>query len=1017
MQWKGRVLYADRRRYVFKQKIRNAGKTSAYTVAVFKREMLFIEKSSEMIRYSTGKICTSGFLKSGVVYGESKKRTVKYITHPYSIVKSIDVGTDCFYICATDKNHFCIIKEKEDKCILEIYADAPPQSKRILQLRVPQETLYVVLRHRRLAVATADDITMYLLRKDNLTGALHVKKKKSCMLNVPIESLHAVDIGRVHLILVNRNYLVDGDGIILQLNQMSTEEKLMQIKHSSLTQIEMLSHGYKLTNIHRFFQYDTKGQEAFAKSLPWQARMRVHRQKNICPEIPLDYLFQQVISNLSSDKLLTTAMYVERYIHIVRFSSMLESPLFFELYKHLIQFSESYAQLMLLLAPEKYLVLEPDIFMYNLVPYNNIYAKHSKNIGYAFVHADIGGEEKIGQLFIDRQIAHTLEDPEYIRRVPPHMQSTNAIAECKEMLSGYRVGDFPFDEYDTENKRKKAFIFSIISSVGRGVFLLNRNQYINIFQIPIMKVFLKKNNSMITISSLNEYDKIWPSFHFAVSTVLSVPNSPFISTKHIEVFTMKEIMSLAGSIFGMGLKYAQQNKKLTTKERASLVKMLLLSLSRSNNRILIGAAILGDAFIMKGLGDKKLTDIIQYNLKMPKISSAMLMWNVFGLGILFMGQNDLFAKNLLLEYMERKGVISCAGENDSMRTLYYDKYHRIAAAFSFAYICIGHSSLPYIRMPDRTCEIIVNGLMHMNTKTESIIALLNENGPKATPVNRFYSSLMQILVEHDFDSSTNCSLSADFTQWQLICTRGSISIEDAYAAAGAIFAYGILHIPKNNRPCEAFVEGMKNVLYMLERKPELPSIILDYSLLAACLALNSTGDLCILAICRRLLSSLQSISHLKTIVEYSSFAGEYREQYGMHYGRIQHIKMCVSLLAPACGWMCVSTNPQAIAFLITSFYVEYPILPEDQDAFQVIRHFYTLSLVPKTLEEEEGKSGIALVNALKSKLAKTPKREIKVAIDIITTYFENNESYVFPPNLLEETVEEIYSLYLENTGK
>lgn len=233
-------------------------------------------------------------------------------------------------------------------------------------------------------------------------------------------------------------------------------------------------------------------------------------------------------------------------------------------------------------------------------------------------------------------------------------------------------------------------------------------------------------------------------------------------------------------------------------------------------------------------------------------------------------------------------------------------------------------------------------------------------------------------------------------------------VEEAYSIAGKIFAYGLLFIPEvNTKPQERFVTDITELLYKLERANNKYTILLDYTLLACCLVLNSTGDLCVLGTCKRLLDSLKCVETLDKISDFSPFAGNYREQYGMRYGRIQHIKMCLSIIVPGCGSMRISPSQESIAFLVSSFYPEFPLTPEDQDAFQVIRHFYLLSFVP--IEDKRSPTRDRFSAGIGNDLKDAEQIDKKAAVDIITSYFEHYRLKTFDSDRIETLITNLYS--------
>ncbi|OAG31672.1 hypothetical protein NEDG_00147 [Nematocida displodere] len=1031
MRWKKKVLQTTKRKYTFEHSIVDCGKVEEATVVVFKKMIIFIEKDGEMVKYPTQTIRTSGFLKSGVVFSEGRSRVLQHMSHPHNPILKLTPSKCLYRVVATDRAQFCIRYRDRaaNAAYVEVFRGLFPEMSRVFVRQVPEAVCGAIVKGNRLVFTTLEGVYQGTLTNKNkegpssqgvLPGSVIVPPGALAAENSPQakkhlylarETFHRVDgeslssavaLSTNHglLLLLNGAEVVCGTGKVFSLKDLPKTQPnpYQQITLTGLRQVGDVSRGYKTKSISNFFDYGTPGARAFAYFLPWRTRARI-LQARAREGTAEEALFVREIDRLTEKEVLRVAEELEKYIQSIKRPSTLKSPIFLAMFERLQTLSPRHAYLFFMLAP---LADPKKVFPYELLFYNQALLYTSKNPGYAVVRADLQEKEKKKEDGSLLQIVHTLEDTEYIREVPLRMKNVSVIEECKGLLSGQLVGDFVFDEYDTENRRKKAFVFFMLASVGRGVFLFRRNLQASIFQVPKLKVFMKKNNNVVALTALSDCDNIWPSFHSAVAAALTVPNRPFISTMHLERMTQKSLMCLGGSIFGLGLKESFSANALSLNEKRTLTRTLLLSLSRCSDNLLIGATVLGNAFILRGTGDKNLASIISYNLKAKESGSVLLMWSVFALGVLYMGKNDLFAKQTLISYMERKGVISqqTATPEELAKTLYYDRYHALAAAFSLAYICSGCAMREYLRLPNRTCEIIANGLSHVGTRQEKIAGLIEESSPKATPVNRFYSSLFQVLImEKDNYQET-------FDRAQAM----NFSLESAYDVAGCIFGHGILRIPteKGSDDHEEFVAAITLLLYSLERRSDVPSVVLDYTLLASCLALNSTGDLRILGACKRLLLRGRSIEHLQATTDYSPFAGEYREQYGLRYGRLQHIKMCLSLLVPGCGTMRICKSPHSIALLVSSFYVEHPITPEDQDAFQVLRHFYLLSLEPCEETEDEAQ-GVALSQRLLKALKDSPPEDVKVALDIIGSYFENNPSHAFGPNVLEYAIERMYN--------
>ncbi|KAI5185222.1 hypothetical protein NEHOM01_0680 [Nematocida homosporus] len=999
MRWKRNTLHIDSRIYRFKRRILKCARINGCIVVVFERLIIFIECTGEIVKHPLGALRTVTFLHNGVLFAEDSSRTLKYMTHPYEPILEVHTFPKQFWLMASSRNWFCVLTGEGQDRSLELFRMRGGETTSIYQMRPEEKLQCVWLKGTRIALVYRTGITIIALQLDK-GESLPKFRQETKYTPVSGRVTQAIPIASKHstVFLVNGCEVVDEDGLVFSFDKHNQDSMNAVVAKTARQQIKSLGKGYVSRHIYRFFKYESKGQEALAYSLPWKDRMEVHRKKAQNPDITLDALFSQCIGRLDKPTLLATAKKLEFYIHIVTKASSLYTPLFAQLHDRLVTDSPRHALLFRILSTKD---VPADLYSYELLPYSKKYLERSKNPGYSLIRENQQASEHERESMPCLKSMHTLEDTEFIQSIPERIQNTGAIEECKQLLSGQQVGDFPFNEYDTENRRKKAFIFSVVTSVGRGVFLLGRNAQINIFQVPSMKVFLKKNNHVVAISTLNEWDKLWPSFHFAVAAALSIPNRPFISTVHMDMMGSKSLMCLAGSVFGMGLKDALGIKPLSFSERTTIARSLLLSLSKSYDMVLVGATILGNAFVFKGTANRKFTGIVLFNLRSKEMNSAMLMWSALALGILYMGKNDLFAKQVLIAYMKRKGAIK---PREGAKVQYYDKYHRIAAAFSLAYISTGAEDKEYLRLPDRLCEIIVNGLVYMGTRQEKVARLLEESSPSATPIRRFYSALMQVLVMEP-SSYAQALQAAD----------GPLTLEeDAYAVAGAIFGHGLLHIPKGGRANSEFVSAIIPLLYRLEKRANVPTVVMDYTLLSVSLALNSTGDLKVLSICKRLLLSLRNVTCLNPIIDFSPFAGEYREQYGMRFGRIQHIKMCLSLLAPGCGYLRVSSTPQAAAFLVSSFYPEYPITPEDQDAFQAIRHFYTLSL-EQIQETKERVRNNGMVDSLVASLSAERPETIKTTLDVISTYFEKHQSDALAPNVLEYAIEELYANLLKET--
>ncbi|KAI5135120.1 hypothetical protein NEAUS07_1003 [Nematocida ausubeli] len=996
MKWTEYTLKTAKTAYRFETKIQKCGQVRQHVVAVLEKSIVFMEETGEMIKYPTKRIKSCGFLSEGVIYCEENSTQLLYITHPYETVHEYSQLYVPFEIVAAHKDRFILQYEKYKKTYLRIYKWTPPYSDYGFSLQVQEPVMGAHVEGLRYAMWQEDRIVIGSLSRRS--KEMQIKQE---LVYVPVskkvESVVPIKMKRGMYFLVNGQEVVSEYGLVFNLAAHLQDTLPRYITDQAIAQIKVVRKGvYTIKEISNFFRYAETGQRLFGTIMPSYNMHKVLKVYFSTPEASMHKLISHEIATLPRRLVEKMSVYLERVAHIIRCVGSIQTPLFRDIAKRNKKTNRKRAYMFWMLGSQS---VPKTAIMYELFSYNENLIYKSKNLGYSLLKNDQSIENQESFSMADRYVAHTLDDPEHIQSVPLRLRNTSVIEECKRLLSGHQIGDFMFDVYDTENRRKKAFVFSIIASIGRGMFLLNRNSHINVFQVPEMKVFLKKNNHVVSITDLDECDSMWPAFHFSVATALSIPNRPFISTSHIDVMTPRALMALAGAIFGFGLKTNVCQSNLTIGEKLNLSRSLILSLSKSHDSLLIAATILGNSFIVKGTGNKDHANIIWFNMHSATSPSHLLMWSVLSLGVLYMGHDDLFAKKSLIEYMQRKGPIAIG--NAQTKKEYYDKYHRAAAAFSFAYIMLGTHSREYIRLPDRTCEIIVNGLVHMRSGWEKISCLLEESRTHSMPLNRFYSSLMILLVLGNGAADYKSVLSEALTE--------NLPIEEAYSIAGRIFAHGILQIPEEGKkPSAKFVDDITNLLYKIERNGSVHSIILDYTLLACCLVLNSTGDLCILGTCKRMLESLKCVEALDKIIDFSPFSGTYREQYGMRYGRIQHIKMCLGLLVPGCGSMRLSSSQESVAFIVTSFYPEFPLTPEDQDAFQVIRHFYLLSLVPI-----EDKNKITLNEAFSSGIGEDLKNaslvDKKAAVDIITSFFEKNPLKTFDSNRIEVLITSLYS--------
>ncbi|KAI5170575.1 hypothetical protein NEFER03_0034 [Nematocida sp. LUAm3] len=1018
MLWKKNILRAGGKKYVFQRKIMYCGRVKEHIAVLFKKKMLFIEANGGLVKYPEQDILSLGLIQNGVLLLKKKTNTLFYVSHPYGEMQPLYCEESSFAVVATDARRIALMYE--DASIEIFFIDRESQRLRSLLKIYPKQRVKKVILKGRIVVLIYEESIHFILMSKSKTGEWSIKKEKKYVpFSHRVKSILRIASNHGLFLLVNKREIIDEEGLKIDLKRTRQRGKGRReiekiLTKSAIKQIYMQKKGYTVEILRRFFFYESLGYELFGCSLPWRRRISIHSQISKKTDQTQGELLRQIIKHMSTQELFFTAKNIEKHIHLLENIEHAISPIFLEVSQALLPYSHKYSQIALLLAPEtkeKLWILD-----YELLTYSDKYLYRSKNPAYALIREDLlvaKETDRKTNLLQEKKITRTggglgnaftctLEDIEHIKEIPKRIEDRGIISECKALLSGQRIGDFPFDEYDTENRRKKTFILAVIASIGRGVFLLNRNDPVNIFQVPRMKVFMKKNNNIVCLTSLNDWEKTWPSFHFAVSTTLSIPNRPFISTMHMDGVSSNSLMCLAGSIFGMALRDGLEAKTLLLSERISLARSLILTLSRSCDGILIGATILGNALILLGTGEKKLADVIWFNLRSLGIGGILTMWSALALGVLFMGRNDLFAKEVLIEYMNRKGVIVSQNSGEPTKASYYDKHHRILAGFALSYIYVGEKNhREFIRLPDRTCEIIVNGIMYLGSQLEKVSLLLKE-GPMATPLNRFYSALMHVLVMKPTEYEICFDKVLSF----------SLSLEDAYALAGEIFGYSLLHIPRESmRPDSKFTSQITSLLYSLERRRTLHTILFDYTLLGCCLVLNSTGDPKILGACKRALLSLQNIIYLTPIMDYIPCSGEYREQYGMRYGRIQHIKMALSLLAPACGDMRVDPTPKSIAFIISSFYPEYPLTPEDQDAFQIIRHMYTMSLTKiKEQKEKSEKDKIPLLSEfLKESLGGLSRANTKISLDIICSRFENYAPKHLPRNAIEAAIEDLYN--------
>lgn len=1043
MRWRNNVLYASRRRYVFKHRIHNCGRVGAATVVVFARRIVFIEENGDILKYPTKKIRTSGFTHTGVVYSEGLDSSLLHLPHPYGNLQCLKLVDHPFVIIPSSKERICLFYRvaHTGKQYVEIHRGAWPRLHSQMRAEVLYSVQAMALHHRRLLFLANSVLHICALSRalpgaparTDTSASLHPagivsdagqgpeaagdrtgKQRSMKMLSISAHSEYPVACRHVHSIspfntksgvvtLVNGCHVIDEQGVVLRMcceNEGAAKHQLTETGRRYARAIRRKGAG-------RYaplpFAYQTKGEQLVSRCLPPEKNGIYLRSRLENPDVPTEALLVKCVYALNLDELEFLCRSLEVSVQMIRSPRTFRSEVFDALVCRLLVTHPRFAYLFSLLSLHTRI---PDVHTYALIRYREKLVEKSKNAGYAMIREDRRAQTAQPKQGVDLSIAPSLEDFEHVERMPERMKNANSIAECKELLSGKTVADFGFNEYDTENRRRKAFITGMLASVGRGVFLLNRNVQANILHVPYLKVHLKKSNNVVSLYPLTDWEKLWPSFHNAVAVALSIPNRPFVSTTHLDKITPQALLGLAGAIFGLGVKESICPNKLSLGERMILARSLLITLSRSYESLLIAATILGNAFILRGTGERKLANILWYNLKSKEATSVLLMWSVLALGILNARRNDLFAKQILVSYMQRRGVISQTGAviggEVHKKTSYYDKFHRLASAFAISYICAGCHIKEYMRLPDRTCEIFVNGVTYMYTGLEKIAILLDEKPANSLPVNRFYSELFKVLVRND----------AGYKDTFAAAYASPHTLEEAHALAGKILGLAILRIPEEGeRADEFFVSDITMLVYTLERQKSVPHVLMDYVLLGACLVLNSTGDLRILSACRRLLEVTEHVEQLNEIVDYSVCAREYIVQFGARFGRKQHVKMCLSLLAPSCGSMRVDKSPMSIAFLLTSFYVEQPITPEDQDAFQVVRHFYLLCLVAVGDRHEEKRPGCSPSEKLRQTLASLPPEDAKVALDVLCSYFESNPSAALDPDAIEETIEETYGRF------
>ncbi|KAI5188466.1 hypothetical protein NECID01_0097 [Nematocida sp. AWRm77] len=992
MQWRKNVLRIRAKKYVFEHSVQNCIKTQKGLIVVFRDSLLFIEKSGEMTSHpAPGRIQTSAPFQEGVVFSVKKTRALYYLSHPYGVPEEMPVHRT-FRIADGNRHQLALVSRRKSGLCLSICRGAQFGVFSTCTQRLPEVPVKVVLRKNKCAVVFADSILFLTL---SMHGTKLVSKRHVLYPAPHVHGVARLSGMRGLLLLINGADVFHKTGHVASLGR-AREERERCCTPYGLQQIQNVHRGYVFNQVKSLIRYTHMCEKLFSQALPCRLHTRILRAHLKGEGPSLGELFACAVEQLAVNEVVQVSRRLERRVHLAASVQGVKSSLFGKLAQRVGNASPRHAHLFSLLSSGEH---SPELYTYELLPFQAQMVARSRNVGYSVVRADQQAKEQERARKLQISCVYVLEDPEHIREVPQRMQNALAIAECKELLSGATVGDFLFDEYDTENRRKKAFVFLMLAAVGRGVFLFERNLQANVFELPLLKVFVKKSNLVVCLNALSEWEHMWPSFHNAVACALSLPNRPYISTASLSSITPKNIMELSGSIFGFGLKEGMDPARMSLPEKQVLAKSLLLTLSQSYDTLLIGATVLGNAFILRGTGDKRLSSVLWFNMRAKDSGSTLLMWSALGLGVLFMQRSDLFVRQVLTEYIGRRGVLPSTPEG---KASYYNKYHRVAGAFALACIEIDAPIKEYIRLPDRTCEIILNGLLHTGTRSEKVFHLLSEHSPSASPLNRFYSALMQGLV-------MGCKEYVEVFKDAL----RPMEVEQAYHVAGKVFALGLAHVPGNDKPCSAFVSDIILLLYSLEKRKDVPSIVLDYVLLAGCLVLNSTGDLRLLGVCKELLSSLKAVECLEKIVDYCPCSGEYREQYGMRYGRIQHIKMCLSLLAPGCGALRIVPSPLSVVFLVAGFYAEFPISPEDQECFQVIRHFYLLAFSPAKDVESEKLREASAVQKFYTQLKASAPEDIKLALDIVSTYFEANKAQAFEAPVIESMIEDLYSTVLQ----
>lgn len=1034
--WRKHRVHFNQAVYEMADRVQNCGSIGDTLVAVARRRIAFVDRCGECAGAIVKDVHLSGFVKNAVVYVERGESIIKLMTHPYEHVRELPLhdAAPCFLCCS--RHYFCIgyVQGKNRGTRIEIYRQEESRPSRPAYVCDTEEAItsaffsgsYLVtvsrngLKIQRLVrVRTGEG---EVLMDVGGRGAQRYRFKGRTKLGIDIVR----DTKHSAMFVVNKRFVVHGTKVIFDLKRGREREQracaLTPRAHALLMDTKS-----RHNCIHSFVRHRKRTQRLFMDALPEKHQQRVYEEyfreaaagTLTCSRLNALLTRELVaISELGrrrrefAQMVLRIRLAVKKSRDVSRFKSVMFTKLA-ELCRLRDMGIESV--FFMLLSP-RYDVAQ--IYPYCVAEYDEGLLDKAKGLGYSIIREDIRlGKRKRGERefpldsthrvtkYSSIRSIHYCTDFEHVHRTPGRFRNSDVLEQCKATVSGNTVGDFPFNEFDTENRRKKAFVFYSLAAVGRGALLLNANARVSILQIPRLKVYVKKNNNVVALSSLYEADEAWPSFHNAVSCTLTIPNRPFVSATHVEKFNVRTLMCLGGTIFAIGVKEHLNRRKLSATEKDKMMKSLLLSLCKSRDSLLIGSAIVGNAVILKGTGDKKLSSIIKYNLGTKNPNNILLQWSIVSLGILFCKTGDTFAEQTLLECLGRRGPIQQVPRENSkegLRTVYYDKYFRLCCAFSLALVLLEEQKrrAPFVRMKDRTCELIVNGILFMQSGSEKACKFL-EGYPRSTPYDLFYSALARgfVMYDNDYDG---------FIQEVEALSASALSAAQAHSLAGRMFYYGIRNIPGKKAPRKRFARKVFALLERLDENEQMPDVLFDYTLLALALALNSTGDSRVVSVCKNLLSASQKIDNLVEISDYSAYTGEYRSQYGLRYGRVMHIKMCLSLIAPGCGRYRVKKTKSSIVFLLMSFYVDRPIFPEDQSGFQMLRHLYVLSFQKirehKSRKRRDGQVAEEVHGALQG----MSLRNKKVVFDTLATYYESHPSNIFGANVLERMMYDFY---------